>query len=73
MGEFISTELNEADTRSWVFEVEGFVTDAPHEAKSDVAAAHDDVKHSRLNARLVGQKSIGATYVVVVERQVGRR
>jgi hypothetical protein len=73
MGEFSTTELNEADTRSWVFEVEGFITDAPHKAKEEVANAVEDVDYGRLNSRLVGQKSIGATYVVVVERQIGRR
>ena len=69
MSDFIDDDLKTSDARTWTFnvnELNTFWLDAPNAAKSAVASV-EDLSYRDLRARLINQKGLSDTYVVVVK------
>jgi len=66
---YATTELHTSDDKKWLFnldELDTFRLSATHDAKSAVAESKD-LNYKDLRSKLVNQKGLGDTYVVVVK------
>lgn len=61
------TNLSEADTKTWIFEIDGFHLDAFQQAKSKVAKENENVRYRDLKARVINQNALSNKYVSVVK------